>query len=235
MSIKYKLLPNALTNDGSYAASMRLGDPFDLEAIIADMDERGTTVAESETRAVLIEFLRVIKRQVLAGKRVNLGGLVRLFPSIRGVFLGPDDAYDESRHELVLHAVADRSLLNGLRDAAEVEKLTEPGVLPILQRLYDHGSTTYDNILSPANTATLKGDLLNYNAVRADEGLFLINLTDQTETRVEQVPHNVPKELLFLVPADLPAATSFALELRKRFTPTGALRASRLEATLATA
>ncbi|WP_309386785.1 DUF4469 domain-containing protein [Cerasicoccus frondis] len=129
----------------------------------------------------------------------------------------------------------DRSLKKELSGVTDLEKLTEPNILPILQRLYDHGSGFYDSQLSPANTATLKGGLLNYNPSNNDEGLFLINLADQSETRVEQVPHNLPKELLFLVPADLPAASSFALELRKRFTENGALRASRLEATLATA
>lgn len=232
--IKYTLLPNALSGDGAYAASMRLDNPLDLDAIIAEMDERGTTVAESEARAVLIELLRVIKRQVLAGKRINLGGLVRLFPTIRGSFTGPDDAFDPARHQLVLNAVADRALHDELRAAGVVAKQTEPEVRPILQRLYDHGTSTVDSTLSPGRTATLKGARLRYNTARADEGLFLIGGEGAAETKVAEVPRNQPKELLFLIPADLHAAPSYVLELRKRFTETGELRTSRLSASLTT-
>ena len=233
--IKYTLLPNNLTDDGTFVASMRLGDALDLDAIIADMDERGTTVAESETRAVLIEFLRVIQRQVLAGRRVNLGGLVRLFPSIRGSFSGPEDSFDPERHEIALNAVADLDLKKKLRTEGSTEKLTLTGVQSILTRLYDHGLDTYDETLSPGRIATLIGDRLKFNPAEPDEGIFLINTADNVETKIDEAPHNQPKKILFLVPPDLSAASSFHLELRTRFQDSNKLRVQRFNNLLQTA
>ncbi len=234
MSIKYTLLPNGLLANNSYLASLRLEKTLDLDAVIAEMDERGTTVAESETRAVLIEFLRVIERQVLAGRRLNLG-FVRLFPTIRGTFTGPDDFFDAARHEVVLRAAPDQALKKSLREKATTEKLTTQELQPILKRLYDHGSQTHDATLTPGRTATLIGDHLKFDPDNLSEGVFLVDEATGEATRVDEAPRNKPKEILFLVPPELAAATSYRLELRTRYSDSQQLRSSHLKTSLLTA
>ncbi|WP_309384088.1 DNA-binding domain-containing protein [Cerasicoccus frondis] len=233
--MKYALFPNALANEGNqYRAITQISGSKDLEAVVDRMILLGSTITEADIRAVLVEAIRAVESLLIDGNRVNMGGLVQLWPGITGSFNGKNDAYDASRHQLSLNATAGRRLLKTLRDKVAPERVDGIPPAPLVFDFIDDGSGTINEQLTPGDIGSIVGNRLKFNPDAPDEGLFFIDVDEGTETRLANIKQNHPKELIFRVPPDLPGDHNYRIEVRARMPRSESLRTGVLQDILAT-
>ena len=148
MPIHYALFENNLTSDPSdFAAIVQSVASVDLDGVVDRMVERGSTTTRADILAVLEDAIGASESMLLDGMRVNFGGLIELFPRVRGVFTGATDAFDPARHSLDVGANPGSRVRKTVRDNAAVVKdeATKPTPNPIEYR--DIGSdTTNDTV-----------------------------------------------------------------------------------------
>ena len=227
MPIIYALFENNLTTDpADCAAQVQYAPSMDLEDIVAQIIDQGSTVTEADIMAVLMDAIKVTENFILQGHRVNFGGLFEMFPRVKGVFTDIGDVYDPARHYVDVGANPGSRVRETVRKDASVQKAETALPLPSPLQFFDLASGEVNGNLTPSNIGTLKGHRLNYDEAQADEGIFFINVSTEAETKVTTVQKNKPGEQVFLTPAL--ADASYWLEVRKRFTDTGDLRTGRL-------
>ena len=198
------------------------------------MLERGSTTTSADILAVLEDTIGACESMLLDGMRVNFGGLVELFPRMRGVFTSATDTYDPARHSLDVGANPGSRVRKTVRDNATVvkEEAVKPAPNPIEYR--DVGSDTTNDQLTPGNIGQLSGSRLKFDAAAADEGLYFLPVALGAETKVDTVQRNKPAQVVFLVPAGL-VAGQYRLEVRVRISGGTELRTGRLDAVLTVA
>ncbi|MCK4342674.1 MAG: hypothetical protein KAY37_13230, partial [Phycisphaerae bacterium] len=105
MPIKYALFENNITADpDDYAAGVQMTDTTDLDALVQDIVDQGSTVNKPDILAVTAALKLACQRRVEQGQRVNYFGMMDFFPRIKGVFTGPTDSFDEARHRIDIGA-----------------------------------------------------------------------------------------------------------------------------------
>ncbi|WP_309381819.1 DNA-binding domain-containing protein [Cerasicoccus frondis] len=231
MSLKYALFPNTLTPEGNqYRAITHVNDSKDLQAVVDRMILLGSTITEADILAVLTESIRAVESLLIDGNRVNMGGLVQLWPGIVGNFDSKNDSFDATRHRVSLNASGSRRLLETLRRKASPERVDGIPPAPLLFDFVDDGSGTINEQITPGDIASIAGSRLKFNPDVPDEGLFFINTADSSETRLAQIKRNTPKELIFRIPEALPTDQTYRVEVRARIRGGETLRTGVLEA-----
>ena len=192
------------------------------------MLEQGSTTTKADILAVMEDQIKAIESLILDGKRVELGGLVILYPKIKGVFSNVNDTYTPARHQIDAGATAGIRLKNRLKSDARLEKVETVKPKPSLVQFKDWGSNEVNGMLTINNIGSITGHRLKYNAENDDEGIFFIKTDDNTETKVTVVQKNKPGELVFLIPGSLTAGT-YNLEVRVRISNGTEIRQSMLD------
>ena len=232
MPIHYALFENNVTSDPEdYAAVVQAIDSADLDALIRRMLERGSTTTRADILAVMEDAIGACEALLLDGMRVNFGGLVELFPRVRGVFNGVTDVFDPARHSVDVGAnpgIRVRQTVRGQATVAKDEAI-KPAPNPLEYR--DVGSDTTNDQVTPDNIGQLSGSRLKYDAAQADEGVFFIATAGGAEIKVTTLQKNKPAQLVFLVPAGLLVGTHY-LEVRARMRALADLRTGRLDSVL---
>lgn len=232
MPIHYALFENNLTSDpNDYAAQVQITASVDLDGLAQRMIDQGSTVTKPDILAVLEDAIKACESLLLEGSRVNFGGLVELFPRVKGVFNGITDSFDPSRHRVDVGANPGSRVRNTVRDKAQVVKEETIKPTPAPLEFVDLGSGETNGQLTPGNIGTVNGHRLKYDPTQADEGIYLIAVSDGSETKVTAVQKNKPSQLVFLVPSGLAAGT-YLLEVRARMAGAAELRTGQLDAPL---
>ena len=123
MPVPYALFKNHVTSEEhDYAAQVQTVASADVEDITRRIVDQGSTVTEPDIKAVLEGTVQAVESLLIEGYRVNLGGLVELFPRIKGVFNGQTDAFDPARHSVDVGANPGRRVRKAVREQATVEK-----------------------------------------------------------------------------------------------------------------
>ena len=232
MPIHYALFENNITSDpDDFAAIVQAVDSADLDRIVQRMIERGSTTTTADILAVLEDAIGTCESMLQDGMRVNFGGLVELFPRMRGVFTSATDTYDPARHSLDVGANPGSRIRKTVRDNAKVTKdeAVKPAPNPI--ELRDVGSDTTNDQLTPGNIGQLSGSRLKFDAGAADEGIYFVATPGDVETKVDTVQKNKPAQVVFLVPAALTPG-QYNVEVRVRISGGTELRTGQLGAVL---
>lgn len=232
MPIHYALFENNVTADpDDYAAVVQMTDTADLDALIRRMIERGSTTTRADILAVMEDAIGACESMLLDGMRVNFGGLVELFPRVRGVFNGATDTFDPARHSVDVGANPGNRVRQTVRDNASVVKdeAVKPSPNPLEYR--DVNTDTTNDQVTPGNIGQLSGSRLKYDPAQADEGVFFLPTGGGPDTKVATVQKNKPSQLVFLVPAGLGVGTYY-LEVRARVRGGTYLRIGRLDSVL---
>ena len=231
MPIHYALFENNLTADpDDFAAIVQVVDSTDLDALVQRMVERGSTTTRADILAVLEDAIGACESLLLDGMRVNFGGLVELFPRVRGVFTGATDAFDAARHAVDVGANPGARIRKTVRDNATLVKdeAVKPAPNPIEFR--DIASDTSNGQVTPGNIGQLSGNRLKFDDAQADEGAYFMPVALGAATKVTTVQKNKPSQLVFLIPT-LPAG-DYQIEVRARISGGTELRTGRLDAIL---
>jgi len=213
-----------------YRASVVAVDSIDTDALADELVAGGSTVDKPDILAVFEAMAAAVERRVANGARVNLAGLVELYPSIKGVFDSAADSFDSARHRVVVSAKAGSRVRDYVVANASVQKEAAPALAPTLVQYRDIGTQTTNDEVTPGNIGELTGSRLRYDPAAAHEGLFFVAAADGAETRVDIVQLNKPASQVFLVPAL--TAGEYELEVRARVGGATQLRTGTLAASL---
>lgn len=130
--IEYKVLkvPTRVEEEAPYAGRV-VHHPMSLKQLSETMVREGSKYSESEIHSILTHFFETIRNCLREGKTVNVGGVLRLSPSIRGRFENDEDEFDPKRHKLRVNSVLGHEFLHLFDDFTGVElKKVEGELLP---------------------------------------------------------------------------------------------------------
>jgi hypothetical protein len=232
MSIKYVLRENKLVEEANvYSANVQISASVGLEEIADRIVDQGTTVRKADVLAVLENAVQACDTMLLDGMRVNFGGLVDLFPRIKGSFDGPTDIYDPARHQVDVAAQPGSRVRRDFRENATVEQAEAKKPVPSLVAYGQTPAPAQAAHVTPGTIGTIAGYRLKIDEAQADEGIYFVSTTGTYTIKVASIQKNSARQLVFLVPA-LDEAADWYLEVRTRYTPEGELRTGRLDGIL---
>jgi hypothetical protein len=231
MPIKYYLQPNPVTPDpNDQSARVLPNASLTLEDIIAKMMQRGTTVTEADTRAVLNLFFDVVSDEVADGNFVNLP-LANIRVGISGVFTSITNSFDPSRHS-IRATLSTGLLLSEKMQKVRLEKRLQPLPSPVILEFLNINTNTTNSVLTPGGIGQIVGEELKFNPNNPQEGIFFV-AADGTETKVQIIASRTEGKLVFSIPT-LPAG-NYTLEVRRAYTKENIIRKGVLSDTLTVA
>lgn len=210
MSLKFALFENHLTSDpNDYMAVVQNLQSKTQEDVIDLMIGRGSTVTKAEALSVMEEYAASIEQLLKDGFSINTP-LFNLSPSVKGVFYGPEENFNPAEHSVKIN-ITTGTRLNSIGQQVSVERVEGSSPKPDPKYLYDHGSDTRNEVLTPGNIAQIRGSRLKFDPTDPQQGVYLV-AADSTETKAVTVSRNMPSELDFLVPPL--AAGEYKVEIR---------------------
>ena len=235
MPINYALFENHITPEPEiYAAHVEITGSADMHAIAERIIEQGSTVTSADILAVLEDTIKACEALLLEGYNVNLGGLVRLQPTIKGKFNGLNDKFDPARHQVDVGATPGARVRKTIRENAKVHKDEAIKPTPTLIEFKDTTTGAVNDTIRIGGLASITGYRLKYDKAQPDEGIYFIPTGGAPEFKVTIIQTNLPAQLIFASPADLTPSTNYHLEIRARIDGGTELRTGRLDATLRT-
>lgn len=215
MTIYYALFENNLTSDpNDYMAMVQPVGTADLDTIIDRMVQQGSTVTKADILSVLEDFFSAVESILLEGNNVTTP-LVNFSTSIKGVFNGQLAGFDASQHRVRAIANPGPRLRNIIAEKAVAEKKEAVKPIPSLLTYTDVNSESHNSMLTPSGLGYISGHRLKFDPADDTQGIFFV-ANDGTAARVSTIGRNKPAELIFIVPADIPAG-DYKLEVRALF------------------
>jgi hypothetical protein len=229
MSIKYYLQPNPITPDpNDQKARVQPNATLGIDEIVKRIVKRGTTLTETDVRAVLRLSFDEIADAVAEGNNVNLS-LVNIKPSVQGVFDSVNDSFDDSRHTVRASVSAGIGLQQKM-GTASLEKMGSSIVSPDIVDFNDVRTNSHTQA-SKGGIGVITGSELKFNPANATEGIFFVNNATNAETKVTEVAQRTEGKLMFMIPSTL-VAGSYYVEVRKAYTSSNAIRSDAFEQNL---
>ncbi|MEO5915187.1 MAG: DNA-binding domain-containing protein [Luteolibacter sp.] len=232
MAIKYSLIENLLTPDpNDYYAQIQLTGRAGKEELANRMLSLGSTVTKADLLAVITLMDEAVEALVLEGYRVDLAGIVDIYPRLQGVFNGPGDGFERSRHTLGVTANPSPGFISRIRKDARVSKEETVKPMPNPLDFRDAATGNSNGTITLGNIGTLSGSRLKFDPSAHDEGVFFISSTGGASTKVVTVSANKPGQLVFLNPAGL-ASGEYSLQVRSRLRDSAEIRFGTLDSVL---
>lgn len=180
-SVAYRLVRNEMASQKSgtdtYVGQVEVKETYGLQDVAEQMVKEGCAVKKSTIRLVLSEFAEMVAGLVSAGRAVNIGGLVRFAPAVRGTFASEDAAWDPAKNKVVVNATVG-SRLRSAAASSSVRRLSLVD-LPTLDVVIDLTSKEHGKITS-LGSFLLQGTKLSWDAEAEDEGFFVIHSGSET-------------------------------------------------------
>ena len=204
---------------GTYRVILHTGDRATFADFVRHV-EGSSTITRADAVAVLTAAAEWVRQKAFGGREADLGPMGRSRLGMKGSFETIPDRVEDADvtlsiawvlpgpMKLAVARAGGRLVRQRVEPAPKGPNLAEarrilPGGIP------DERPGRY----LPGHALRLYGARLDYDAARADEGVFLV-AEDGSETGVEQVFTNEPKQVAFLMPAG--AADPYVLLLRRR-------------------
>jgi hypothetical protein len=231
MPIKYYLQPNNATPDpNDQSARVLPNEVLDANTIIQRMLKRGTTLTETDIKAVLNLLFDVVTDEVATGNHVNLP-MANFKPSITGVFTSITDSFDPARHTRK-GSISQGTMLTQKMQKAAVEKVLQGMPIPVLLEYLDINTQATNSNLTPNGIGQIVGEELKFDPAKPEEGIYFV-AENGTETKVSVLASRTEGKLVFSIPAL--AAGNYTLEVRRVYTKNNQVRVGTLVDTLAVA
>lgn len=204
MSIRYTLNQSPFAGkDAPYCARVSANASANLEDVVERIMHQGSTVTRADVLAVLENALLAAEGFLLDGIRVNLGGLVELYPTVRGTFTSASDRFDQERHRVDISSTAGRRLRRRFRQQAEVIKADASPNAPRIVQFQDL-QAGINHKITPGGMGVVSGCNLKFNPQAADEGLWFMPLQSGSPVKASIFQKIMPAQLVFQNPAILP-------------------------------
>jgi len=214
MSLKYSLTENLLTaQSDDYNARPQEVKSHDLESIIGQMLEKGSTVTRADILAVLNNFFEVAGTITAAGETINTD-LFKTNLSITGMFEGAGDTFDRGRHTIKVNTNAGKVLKEAL-DNIQVEKTTAPEAIPYILEVKDSVSGSVNDQITSGGVLEITGSLLKIEGDSTDNGVYLV-AGNGTKNKIATLVDNKPARLFVILPKL--SAGEYTLQITTQYT-----------------
>lgn len=232
MAVQYALFPNKLKDDGAWRAVIQKQRTYDLEDIIDIMVDRGSTVSRSDALASITEYHAAILDVLADGGAVKTP-LMYMAPSVGGDFEGPQDRFHPSRHKLRFNSQPGPDVEQAKKEV-KIRKVSATPRRPDPRTLLDIASGSVNEQITPGRPVTLTGHRLKVDSDDPEQGVFLVPKGGgkSSTIRIERLARNMPSELIFTLPDELPAG-EYRLEVRAQMRFNTKISFGRLDAVLA--
>ncbi len=229
--MRVSVQPNTV-KPGTYRLVLHTGRLASFEDFIRHV-EGGSTVTRADAVAVLSAAADWVRQCAAMGREVDLGPLGRSRLGMKGVFETIPQRIEDADVTLTISWVLPGKMKRAVARAGaglvreRVQAVPKRPIIAEARRILPGGvPDDHPNRYTPGQAVRLYGSRLDYDPARADEGVFLI-AEDHTETRVELVAINSPKQVLYIMPSD--ASGSYYVIVRRRHErPDGPLLEDRL-------
>lgn len=194
----------------------RLARPVDVtirsrDELIDEITGPGSILKPTETDAVIDNYWSTIIDYIRSGEAYSDDYISTRF-GISGVFQDDEDQFDEARHKVVVSVLPKDRVTEAATDIS-LQKVEGQNIVPVITTVYDWGSATNDDIITPGDVLEIRGTHLKIRNNISDEGIFFINQSDNSETEASQIRTNEPKTLTLRIPNSLTAGT-YRIEVR---------------------
>ena len=231
MSIHYNVRPNKLTADpNDYMAQVKKIETIELEGIVDRILLLGSTITRMDLTAVLESLVLISKELMIEGYRINMGDLIQLYPKIRGKFNTETDVYDAVRHTLEFGARVPEKTKKLMRPRATLVKDAIVDKSPRVSSFRDTQTGTTNTSITGGGGGMVRGTHLVFDGNAADEGLFLVDSVENTESvKIVAYSEVLPSKMNFDIPATPLTSGEGFIEVRTRLgKPTGTVMFHRL-------
>ncbi len=233
-TVNYRVITNAaaskLAQKEVYTGRVDIKETYDLDAVAMRMVEGGCTSKVMTIKTVLTDFADLVGRLVAEGRAVNISGLVRFAPAVRGTFESLDAAWNSTENRVVVNASAGAAM----RMAAANSSVTRSETLhlPKLVQLIDMVKETINTVTSEGSFVVV-GERLEWDLDAADEGWFL--RFNGEEKRCEVIEQSPMGESVILKTDFAFTQAGDPLELFLRTRVNGVLHSVKMEQAITTA
>ena len=215
-TISYTLKKNKLQgrDTAPYTARIQSGRTVGQDEIIATMAKMNASVSRQETLVVLDLMKDVITDILLAGNRAATD-LFSVGLSLGGGFASEEDEFSADRHEVNVRIRPAAGLKKAVSKSARFERTDADDPAPKVRRVYDHGSRTENTVVSPGQTAQIKGKNLDYDRADEAQGVFFKDVNSTAVIKAEVVHDLDRSHVMFRVPSLVQG--TYTLVLRRAF------------------
>jgi len=198
--INYVLVENALApNPNGYVAMVSNSETKDLNAVIDFMIAEGTGLTRPQALAYFEKLVQTIEYFVGQGHRV-VTPLVRVKPTISGVFANSDDYFDSSRHKINIRTSSGQRLLD-FATKIKLEKVEAMSQNPVIRSFIDGVYKIVNEIAVSDGYATIKGKQLKFDEGDNRLGVFFVPENDlSSEIPMSGYLEIMPSKLHFKIP-----------------------------------
>jgi hypothetical protein len=204
LQMKYFLTDNvlALTPNGCVGVVSDTKTK-DLNDVIDFMIAEGTGLTRPQAFAYFEKLVQTIEYFVGHGHRVTTS-LIRVKPSICGVFKDQDDAFDSSRHKINIRTSSGKRLMD-LATKIKLEKVEAKQQNPVLRSFIDGVNKTMNYRAISDGYGTINGKRLKFDETDSRLGVFFVpNAEPLNEIPMLGYLEIRPSKLHFRIPV-LPA------------------------------
>ena len=201
----YYLIPNKLTDDGSYSARIVAGRSYTEDELIDKILSKRNIVSRPDLEGVMAALEEALVEIIEEGNCLNLSWL-KLSYGMKGRFDSINTRRNPADHPLEISVNAG-SLLADAVSKIRLLRVTTPEFGSRIVRFTDGQSKTSNTLMTPGGVFEITGERLRVDGPQSkDIGLYLQD-QDGTETKVEILLRNEPTYLCGQLPTDLPSGT----------------------------
>lgn len=210
--LRYALYSNELTKDNP---NDQVARPVEVvrrnkDHLIKQINRGGSIVKASDFKAHIENYWMQIRDYIAEGETYDDEFMGTRF-DVSGVFEDVDDTFSPDRHHLVV-SIRLKPLVSEAAQGVVMRKVERPKTNPEVTKVYDWGSETENEKLTPGGALEIKGLRLKIYDNVAEEGVYFVNKTSGAETKATAVRTNEPQNLSLKVPAL--SAGNYQLEVR---------------------
>jgi len=198
--LKYALVENALAlNPNGYVASVSGSDTKNLDDVVDFMIAEGTGLTRPQAMAYFEKLIQTIEFFIEQGHRV-VTPLVRVRPSISGVFTDPDDLFDSSRHTINIRTTSGVRMMD-LANRIKTEKVEVGLQIPIIRTFVDGVNKKVNTSAVSDGYGTINGKRLRFDSADNRLGVFFVPVNDSSnEIPMSGYLEIRPSKLHFKIP-----------------------------------
>ena len=215
MSIKYYLHPTNLhKGDTYYTARVIKTQTLGLQDLLEEMRNRGTTVSDTDTLAVVHLMTEVIFDAISRGRHYNLPfGNFSL--GVTGRFESSDAPFDKKKHRFTAKATIGKELRRRVKKGRLVpKKAAKPISGPIFYSYENYETGERNKTVTPNGIGTLAGHDMKFDKADPEQGVFFIQ--GKTSLKADQVPLNEQSKIILIAPAELKGDAPCRIEIRNK-------------------